>query len=429
MVAYKHMNLSDRIQIEQLLSKKTSLKGIGRNLARDCKTISGEIKGRRIFKQTGAYGRNFNDCQHRFGCPETEICGKGGCKKKCCFCGLCHADCSIYKKEICKRLWVPPYVCNGCDDRQKCTLEKAFYNAKAAQQEYEEVRSEVQGGIVITENEAKRLDSIISPLVLKGQSIRHIFTSHADNIMLSEKTVYNYFAKGVFSAKNIDLPRRVRFRPRKSRNDHLKQDKACRTGRTYADFMDFLHKNPDISVVQSDTVEGVKGGSVLLTIHFIQFRFMLAFWRDANTAHSVQVIFDMLYSLLGHDDFTRIFPLCLVDNGSEYSNPSAIEQNSQGEKRTIFFYCDPNCSFQKGAVENNHSLLRRIIPKGKSFDGLTQKQVALMMNHINSYSRKSLNGLSPYEAFRLIYGESILKKLDAELIPADDITLHPSLLK
>ena len=122
-------------------------------------------------------------------------------------------------------------------------------------------------------------------------------------------------------------------------------------------------------------------------------------------------------------------PVLLGDNGSEFSNPNAIEYDSQGNHRTNVFYCDPSAPYQKGAAENNHEMIRRIIPKGISLDEFDQEDIRLMMNHINSYGRKKLGGKCPYEVFRTLYGEDILRKLGAELIPPDEVTLRPSLLK
>jgi IS30 family transposase len=101
----------------------------------------------------------------------------------------------------------------------------------------------------------------------------------------------------------------------------------------------------------------------------------------------------------------------------------------QGNRRTNVFYCDPQASYQKGAAENNHTLIRRIIPKGKSLDQLSQDDINLMMNHINSYGRLNLGDKSPYEVFASLYGEDSLRKVGAQLIPPDKVTLRPSLLK
>ena len=122
------------------------------------------------------------------------------------------------------------------------------------------------------------------------------------------------------------------------------------------------------------------------------------------------------------------------DNGSEFSNPKKIEYREFGSfgsryLRTRVFYCDAGCPYQKGAIEVNHELIRRVLPKGTSFDNLTQKDVIRMMDHINSYKRKKLNDRSPYETFSFHYGEEVLKLLGCTPVAAEDILLKPSLLK
>jgi len=426
----KHLTLSDRISIESALNDRSSFKAIGRSLGKDCTTISKEVRSHRIFVRTKNYGRNFNDCLLRIDCPQTGVCGRPDCKRRCSTCSHdCSKECTDYVKEICPLPDKPPYVCNGCTDKHKCTLERIFYRASDAQKEYEALRSESRSGIAIEENEQERLDAIISPLLKKGQSINHIFATHEDEIMLSRKTIYNYVGLNLFSARNLDMPRRVRFKPRRRSHSSRKIEKSCRIGRSYQDFEAFIEQNPDVALVEMDTVEGARGGKVLLTISFVGVRFLLAFIRDANTAASVLRVFNDLYEKLGHDVFTQLFPVILTDNGSEFSNPSAIEFAPDGQRRTRIFYCDPSSPYQKGALENNHEMIRRIISKGSPFDGFSQEDITLMVNHINSYTRNALGFKSPYQAFVFQYGEWAATTMDAVPVASDNIVLHPSLLK
>ena len=247
--------------------------------------------------------------------------------------------------------------------------------------------------------------------------------------MFSEKTIYNYVDAGIFSARNIDLPRKVVYKPRKSTHDSFKVDKSCRIGRTYQDFLAFLSDRPDCPVVQMDSVLGRTGGKVLLTLHFVKSEFMLAFLRDANTAASVFGIIEKLYWELRPDRFMQIFPVLLGDNGSEFSDPLSLEMDAENNQRTRVFYCDPAAPYQKGAAENNHEFIRRILPKGSSFDELQQADIDRMMNHINSYKRANLGDKTPYEMFRFLYGQEILDALGAVLIQPNDVFLRPGLLK
>ena len=125
----------------------------------------------------------------------------------------------------------------------------------------------------------------------------------------------------------------------------------------------------------------------------------------------------------------ELFPVLLGDNGSEFSNPVALEIDTEFNHRTQVFYCDPSAPYQKGAAENNHEFIRRVLPKGTSFDQLSQADVNLMMDHINSYSRASLGDHSPYEVFRMFCGQEVLDLLGAHFISPNDITLRPELLK
>lgn len=426
----KHFSLSERTTIERCLGNSYSFKAIGRELNRDCTSISKEVKKHTLKKKTGAHRKAFNNCEFRLSCKKSYICDSVFCRNRYCrFCSKCCSICEDFKEEICSKLSKPPYVCNGCKSLKTCTLEKSLYQANTAQKEYEFLLKESRSGITIDETEAKRLDEFISPLIRKGQSINHICSNNLDTIMCSVKTIYNYVDASLFSARSIDLPRKVKFRPRKKHKKYFKVEKKCRVGRTYQDFLEYRQNNLDIPIVEMDTVEGVKGGKILLTIHFLESHFMLTFIRDANTSQSVIDVFEHLYSILGQDTFTKLFQVILTDNGSEFSNPSAIEFDEDGNRRTRIFYCNPSSPHQKGAVENNHTLLRRIIPKGTSLNSYTQADIDLMMNHVNSYGRKKLNNQPPHRLFSLMYGENILQKLNAILISPNDIILKPYLLK
>jgi len=429
---YKHLTLEDRVAIMQGLENGDSFKAIAIKIGKDCTTISKEVRGRKVFVRKGAYGQKFNDCAHRFGCSENSLCAGKQCRgKKCCSCRdmpFCGKLCSLYERELCAKTSKPPYVCNKCGQRSKCTLEKHLYNARSAQSEYEAVRHDARAGFDLDGTEVERLDGIVSPLLKQGQSLHHIRATNAARIMLSERSLYNYVEAGLFTARNIDMPRKVRFKRRKSR-PAPKADPNFATGRAYSDYLTYMEANPDTAVVEADTVHGIQGGKALLTIHFVRCSFMLAYLIDGLAAADVNDAVARLRSSLGSDLFSKLLPVLLTDRGQEFSDPRSIEFDEEGEGLTRVFYCEPYMSQQKGSLENNHVFLRRVVPKGTSFDGLNQADIMLMMNHINSYARKALNDVPPMVVFKCIYGDGVLEKLGAELIPPDKVTLHPSLLK
>ncbi len=90
----------------------------------------------------------------------------------------------------------------------------------------------------------------------------------------------------------------------------------------------------------------------------------------------------------------------------------------RGESK--LFFCDPNRSDQKGRIENIHTLIRDLLPKGTSSDNFIQEDIHLVCSHVNSVKRAALNGESAYELFAFTYGEGIPKLLGISKIPAED---------
>ena len=322
----------------------------------------------------------------------------------------------------------PPYVCNGCGKRIFCSLEKKMYVANDAHEEYRFLLSESRKGSSYTEEDILRLDRLISPLIQQGQSPHHIYVNNDDSLMVSERTIYRLIDSRMISAMNLDLPRKLRFKGSRKKKVY-KVDKKCRIGRDFDCFRKFMEEHPDIPVTQLDSVEGKQGGKVLLTVHFVKCEMMLAFLRDSNDSRSVTDIFESLCCTLGADSFSRLFRVLLSDNGSEFSNPTAIEFGSDGVRRAHFFYCDPSAPYQKGSCERNHEFIRCFIPKGKDFGLYSQQDISLMMDHINSYSRNSLGDKCPYDVFRFFYGSELLSLLGCTIIPPQYVTLGNSIWK
>ena len=428
----KHLSLEDRNLIAQRLNEGRSFKAIASELGKNCTSISREVRNHLSFKKVGSPGRNFNACKHRFSCKKSYICKECTHKRFTSFCKNCkhcNSVCSEFEAEICQKLFAPPYVCNGCTKRNtSCTLEKRLYLPLDAWKEYREVLSETRSGISLSEQEISHLDEVISPLLKKKQSLHHICVHHSDSIMVSESTLYRFVDYNLFSARNIDMPRKVRYAKRKKKKD-FKVDKGCRIGRTYQDFLNFLEQNPELPITQIDSVEGTKGGKVLLTIHFVNAECMLAFLRDSNDSQSVIDIFEKLYLELRPDIFITLMPVLLGDNGSEFSNPKALEFDRQENRRTHVFYCDASAPHQKGSAERNHEFIRMFLPKGTPLDNYAQEDISLMMDHINSYSRPGLGNKCPYEMMEFLYGKEIVQLLGMKRIPPDEVTLNKSVFQ
>lgn len=425
----KHLTLENRIYIENELNKGTSFKNIARFLCKDPTTISKEVKAHRLsdWYHKGTFYNAKNFCIHRYHCKKTNACGKIIlCGIKCTSCPSCNQTCRDFEKERCSRLYKAPYVCNGCTKKiNHCTIaHKYTYNARFADRKYREQLTGSRTGINMTKRQLRQLDKVISPLIEQGQSPYHILVNHPE-LGISVRTLYTYLDMGLFTARNIDLKRKVGFRPRKSANTQI-TNRAAFCGRLYSDFCSLALPYH----VEMDTVHSSKESKkVLLTLFFTKEKLFLAFLMNRCTEGAVRLVFDRLEKRLGTFAFNSIFEYILTDRGSEFGDPDALETGVNGVQRTSIYYCDPMRSGQKGGIEQAHTLLRMILPKGTSFEFLTQWDVNLMINHINSTPREILGGRTPYDMALETFGEETLKAFQLKPIAPDEVNLTPKLIR
>ena len=412
----KHLTYDERNFIEIGLNNGRNFSEIAKDLNKSRTTIMREVQKHRFRKNPSGFNNSKNLCMYRYECKQFDCTNRKEC----------------YEEEICYELMGRPYVCNGCEQKNRCRKIKYYYYSKFANDEYSETLKTSRIGINLSKEEAYDIDKLITPLIKeKHQSIAHVYANHQDEISFSRSTMYKYIDLGVFSFKNINLPRKVKYKKRKeNESQRIRRETAIRKDRTYEDFKEYVGKHPECSIVEMDTVEGVKGGKVFLTLLFRQSKFMLIYLMNNKNMECVEKAYKDIKEILGLEIYRKIFEVVLTDNGSEFFNPMSIEKDENTEEIVSHvFYCDPSASWQKGAIEKNHEYIRYVLPKGSSFDELTQEKVNILMSHINSTSRDTLNGRTPYEATLLMLNEETIEKLGVTRITADEVNLSPKLLK
>jgi IS30 family transposase len=157
---------------------------------------------------------------------------------------------------------------------------------------------------------------------------------------------------------------------------------------------------------------------------FKRVSFLLIFPLEEHTQACVEQAIDSLEGVLGFD-FNSVFPVILADRGHEFQAHDRIEKAG----RSKLYYCEPGRADQKGSIENCHRMVRRILPKGSSFDALTRSDAALIASHVNSMPRASLRGASPFDLAPHVLPGDLLEALGLQQVPPDDVCLKPSLLE
>lgn len=394
----KHLTLDDRITIEHMLKSGANFKEIAAVLGKDPSTISREIRHNLIF-MTNSFTRY--DEQGRI------------------------------VNEVCPKLARPPYVCNACHRFRHCRCRRFVYMAKKAQKRYELLLRDARTGIPLNSAEFYEYDRVLSTAIKNGQHLYQALS--ANEIPIPVSTAYRYAANGFFSFTAMDLPRKVSFKHRKHRSTSPVPSKA-KKGHTYQDFLAYISKHDITDWVEMDTVEGRRGGKVILTLDFTICNFMVGILLGSKTALAVTDAFSGLRRIF-HEagaSFADIFPVILTDNGPEFSNIKGIENNEADEQESHLFFCEPMQSCQKAHVEKNHTLLRDICPKRPrrtSFDNMTQANMNVIFSHMNSTARPKLHGKTPYQLFCCYFGEEMASLLGIREVPAKAVMQSSRLLK
>lgn len=287
-VYQKHLTILNREDIEKLLKLDFRFYQIADKIQKHPTTISKEIINNRTQHKPSNFNNKSNFCKHKDKCSLKNICNSN-CHTECRRCGKCNYVCKEYELDICPKLSKPPYVCNACSVYAQCRKIKYVYVADKAQKKYENSLALSRQGINITEEELQNLDNLVSPLIKQGQSIKLIYANHKDEIPCSIRCLYNYIDMGLLSAKNIDLPRRVRYKVRNKNGTKKKKDYSYKIGRTYDEFLKLLKEVPNAHIVEMDTVIGkATTGKVLLTLLFREFNFMIARLLPDKSSKSVK---------------------------------------------------------------------------------------------------------------------------------------------
>lgn len=331
----------------------------------------------------------------------------------------------------CERLQRWPRCCNGCRAARirSCTMRpRVRYDARMAQRAADEGLRESRRGVDETEEStAAKLDAIRGCL-RRGLSPAQIAATRPD-LGLSASTVYRWVDAGYAEMTNMELRRKVGYRPRSRKAPRSAPRHSAR--RSHSEF-EGLPEDDRAGAWEMDTVEGRKGDSArLLTLYHRPTSFQLAITVADGTCASALAGLGLVRDALGADGMRRVFRLVLTDNGGEFADEGAIAALlGEGDGETRLFYCDGRRADQKGGCEKNHVEMRKMLPKGRgiSFDRLTRADAALVMSHVNSSPRGKLAWRTPSEMLLAAFGDdarALLAAFGVELLDPSELDLTP----
>lgn len=388
---------------------------IGRRLDRDPSGIRKEIKNYSTFvgvRRNCQECLNKNDCSVHFLCDKKDQVNYIKCSS-CKGCSLAANICANFKVEIdCERL-KKNKVCNSCDKKSKCDLTlryipyQAIIKHKSMMNNSHHTIKLVDMPYDFKDYLSERIKAGISPDI-----ILNTLPDEYKKFKISTPTLYSYINDGLLNCINLDLRNKV---SRASYGDKSIVRHTVKghhlNGRSIDDLSEEELKRP-LGVAEMDTVEGIKGGAVLLTLMIPKYSLMLAFKLKAKNQSEVKLKLDILEFKLGKY-FYILFDKIIPDNGSEFLDYTSIEKSvHENQTRCHIYYAHAYSSYEKPHVENNHILLRWLIKKGYDISLISDDKIIEVINVLNNYPRPYKGYKTPIQLMEEELGDEISEKLN-----------------
>ena len=405
-----HLSYADRLAIENMLDESHSIKEIEKDIKRNSSVIIKEISNHISLTFPGTYNNQHPCLKHHYCNVKSFDCFK---------------ICKNIEIKVCPKLIKSPHVCNGCTTKGGCRFVKRYYKAREAHNEYKDNLINIRKCLHYNEQESIILNERLCPLIIRSKSVYHAITTinkELDTHFIL-KTIYWQIKGGYLPIKSSDLPRSRRKKKEKVDTSYKRDIK----NHTYEDYINYKLLNTNSVEMQMDTVEGIKENNapVLLTLEIVSINFLFIFKLDSQTKGEVIKKLTYFKNLIGQETFDKLMEILLTDNGKEFYIGEEVLTLSSN---IHLFYCHPYSSFEKGSIENNHELIRRVIPKGVSLKPYTQDELNLLCSHINSLIREKLNGKCPFDLIEQFIPLDKIKDLGLSKINPLDICLIPELL-
>lgn len=424
----KPLNQIEMGKIESMLNECYNATQIAEAIDRDASCIQKEIKN---FSTVIKTNKKCDICKKYDECKKTGICGNdmllGHCSS-CKDCKIAVENCEDYEPLVrCEKLKGRKKVCNGCQNYKQCRKAKLVYIAEKAWKQHEKNKM----------NSVKKMKEIenIEYMDALSEKIKHgispevalATTENKTGDKISLPTLYLRIDRGLMKCGNMDLRNKLK-RATKKDEDEEKEKKHNRekhraNGRSYGDLKEEEKTQKLDRFAEMDTVEGVKGSKLLMTLINRKTSFLFGIPISNKTQESIIKELDKL-ELTMEDKFKLILEKIITDNGCEFLDYEGIEKSAITEgKRISIYYADPYASYEKGQIENQHRLIRYFYPKGVDFAKYKDSDIIEKINRINNYPRKNLGWSTPYKEIEKIIGKELLNKLGFYEISIEDLNM------
>lgn len=271
-------------------------------------------------------------------------------------------------------------------------LEKTVYFWDVGQATYNKNRQNCGGGnkviacselVVFVETKIFGTEKWSPDAAIGFAKANRLFPGHE----FCTKTFYNWIDDGLVRVKNIDLLLKVRRRPKKPRKERKKI-----LGKSIDERPSCVETREEYGHWEGDGIVGKKQQGQLITLVERKTGIGLLFNVQSKESGKIVDVLNGLQQKYGKY-FSEIFKTITFDNGPEFSDSAGMENG----RRTQVYYAHPYSSYERGTNENWNGIVRRFVPKGKSFDSITDMDMKRIAHYINTLPRKRFGYRTPLD--------------------------------
>lgn len=142
---------------------------------------------------------------------------------------------------------------------------------------------------------------------------------------------------------------------------------------------------------EADTIIGKNHKGAVVTMDERKTKLRVAVPLPGKKAKAVKQA--MVSSLKPLKKFVKTIT---YDNGKEFVEHEAVAKDLGCDS----YFATPYHSWERGQNENANGLLRQYFPKSMELDNVSEQEVIIAVDKLNSRPRKCLGFMTPYEAFK-----------------------------
>ncbi len=210
--------------------------------------------------------------------------------------------------------------------------------------------------------------------------------------MVSTGTLYNMVWAGLLPIAITELPEALK---RNTKEHKPRENKKC-YGTSISQRPEIASQRIEEGHWEGDTVVGKRNGqeAVILSLLEKKTQHYIAIRIPGKTSEAVLEAMKELREEYG-DRFDQVFKTITVDNGSEFSDFSQVEQDCG----TKVYFAHPYSSWERPQNERHNGMLRDYVPKGISIENFSDEYILSAADELNGRPRRKLDYHTPEELF------------------------------